>query len=198
MGTRGKGGQPSLVEKHPNFCEIELSIANGIPDTSLAKKYGISHDSICRHRRKMTPERRAILRYRRGDSPLDLHQLKESEAEMAVQRNIVMMAELFAVWRLCVNAEDWRGAASISGQYFKFAELQCRIVGEIIQGDRHLHLNVTDSPTYRRLIALIMAWAGDKPDLLTQLAQFFQDNDPEPAALKQLEAKPNGHDNFAV
>ena len=196
MGMRGKGGRRSTVESHPAFAEIELALANDISTLKLAEKYGMSDDALWRHKKKMTPERKAMLRYQRtGESPLDLQRLKESEAELSVQRNIVMLTELYAAWRLAVDSEDWRSAASLANQHFKYAELQAKLVGELIQGDRHLHLNVTDSPQYRRLVALLMAWAGDKPDLLTELSEFFAENDPEIQAAR-LEAMPNGHDAF--
>lgn len=189
---KGKRGKVSTVESHPNYAEIELALANEISVNKIAEKYTLSRDSLYRYLRSMPPERKALLRYRRDPSPIDLDQLRQSESEMAVQRNVVMLSELYHAWRLAIGNEDFRNAASLAGQHYKYAELQAKLVGELIQGDRHIHLSVTDSPQYRQLVAIVMAWAADKPDLSADLARFLQKNDPDQFGPPMLDASGDG------
>ena len=164
----------STIARHPNLAEIELALANNISAKLIAEKFNVGQHALYRYRNQMTPERLTLLRYRRGDSPIDLERLKQGEAESTVQRNVTMMAELWALYRLAADAHDYQTALGAAREYKKYNELQAKLVGELVTADQHLHLNVTDSPAFRRLVALVMAWAADKPDLSAELAEFLE------------------------
>ena len=167
----------SQITKHPNRAEIELALANGITQDRIAVRFGVSVDAVWRHKQKMTPERLVLLRYRKGDSPIDLEKLKQGEGEATVQRNVAMMAELWGLYQIAVDAGDLKTAVRTAREYRGYNELQAKLVGELVQGDRHLHLAVSDSPAFRRLVAVVMAWAADKPDLATQLSQILEETE---------------------
>jgi len=105
------------IVRHPNLAEIELGLANGISAKLLAEKFNLGQHALYRYRKRMTPERLTLLRYRRGDSPIDLERLKKGEAESTVQRNVVMMSEL---WQLTPapprRAPPRSGGAFLCGQ----------------------------------------------------------------------------------
>lgn len=189
-----KFGPPSKIAKHVNCAEIELALANGVTLKRIAEKYSLSITGLSRYRQAMTPERFALLRYRRGDSPIDLQRLREGESESLLQRIVVMLAELFSAWRIAVDHQDFRAAASLAGQHHKYVELEAKLLGDLIQGDRHIHIEITNSPEYRRLVAIVMAWASDKPDLAAHLAAFLEEQERAAA----LEAKPTGNGTYEV
>ena len=191
--AKHKRGPCSTVVRHPNFAEIELAMANNVRVEVICERYGLSKDAVYRHKNRMTPERLTLLRYRTGDSPIDLERLKQGEAESVVQRNVLMLAELFQLYRLCVETGDFRTAVRAASEYRGFVECQAKIVGELVTGDRHLHLAITDSPQFKKLVALVMSWAANKPDLAAQLGAFLQEQEAiEAAALPRLV---NGHDD---
>ncbi len=182
-------GSRSTIAKHPNLAEIELALANGISARLIAEKFQVGPYALYRYKARMTPERLTLLRYRRGDSPIDLERLKQGEAESTVQRNVTMMAKLWQLYRLAADAGDHQVAIQAAREYRRYNELQAKLVGELVTADRHLHLNVTDSPAFRRMISLVMAWAADKPDLAAQLAAFLEEQERQ---AEMIEAKPNG------
>lgn len=196
-------GHISSVERHPNFVEIELAIANEIKLDAIAEKYGLSKTAVWRHKQRMTPERLTLLRYRRGDSPIDLERLKQGEAESVVARNVVMLAELTQLWRLCVDAKDYRTAVRVAGEIREYNELQAKFVGELVTGDQHLHVQFQESPLYRELMAIVMAWAAKHPDLAAELSMFIEAQEAKRrqmealAAARVIDHKPNGFDHGA-
>ena len=139
-------GNRSTVATHPNLAEIELALANNISVPKIADKFNVGRYAVYRYKARMTPERLTLLRYRRGDSPIDLERLKQGEAESTVQRNVTMMAELWQLYRLAAEAGDHQVAIQAAREYRRYNELQAKLVGELVTADRHLHLNVTDSP----------------------------------------------------
>ncbi len=187
-------GSRSKIAKHPNLAEIELALANDIQLKKIGEKYGLTPTALCRYRQSMTPERRVLLKYRRGESPIDLERLKQGEAESTVQRNVVMMSELWGLFKLAADAGDHPTAIRAAREYREYNELQARLVGELISADQHVHLTIAQSPEYRRLVSFLMAWASNKPDFLADLAAFREEK--ERAAEATLEAKPNGVGTF--
>jgi hypothetical protein len=114
--------------------------------------------------------------------------LKQGEAESTVQRNVVMMSELWGLFKTAVDTGDSNIALRASREYREYNELQARLVGELISADQHIHLTIVQSPEYRRLVSFIMAWASDKAEFLAGFSDFLLEQ--ERAAT--LEAKPNG------
>ena len=110
MSRIRKPGRASNVTKHPNLPEIELALANGVRLETIGATYSLTPTQLCRYRQqRMTPERIAMLRYRRGDSPIDLERLKQGESEAIVQRNVTMMAELWHLYQVMVQNGDYLG-----------------------------------------------------------------------------------------
>lgn len=200
---KGQSGRKSQVVTHPQFATIELAVANDVSLKALAEQYGVSRDALSRFKRSMTPERKALLRYRVGESPIDLERLKRGEAELVTQRNVVMLAELQQLYRLCIIAKDFKTAVRVAGEYREYNELQARFVGELVTGDQHLHVQFQESPLYRELLALIMAWAAKHPDLAAELSGFVEAHEQKRrqmeamAAARVIEHKPNGYDHGA-
>jgi hypothetical protein len=101
-----------------------------------------------------------------------------------------MMSELWHLYRLAADTGDYQTAISATREYRRYNELQAKLVGELVTADRHLHLNVTDSPAFRRLVALVMAWAADKPDLSAKLAEFLEQQERAAKTLEMGDARP--------
>ena len=101
-----------------------------------------------------------------------------------------MMSELWQLYKLAADAGDYQTALGAAREYKKYNELQAKLVGELVTADRHLHLNVTDSPAFRRLVALVMAWAADKPDLSAKLAEFLEQQERAAEATELGDARP--------
>ena len=145
----------------------------------------------------MTEAEIARLRYSRfRESEAELAEIRDIEAERCVTRNATMMAEIFHCYRLAVDSGDFRGAATLANSYHKFQKLQSELVGELVRGNQTINFNVTESEPYRRLVSLLITWAGDKPSLQIELSKFLEAHEREFDPVKQLEAKPNGDGAF--
>src|SRR5208282_2900822 len=123
----------STVRTHPQLSSIRLSIANGIAHTRIASRYGLTRDAVDRYAKTMAPQELTLLRYKVGDSPISIQQLKESESEGLMHRIVSMLAEIGQVWRLCVDAKDYRVAARVAGVYAQYLEIEAKILGDIAQ-----------------------------------------------------------------
>src|SRR5690606_874313 len=89
-------------------------------------------------------------------------------------RVVSKLADLEQLYRLTVKLGDFQSALRATAEYRKYVDLQARLVGELVQGDRHLHFQVADSPHYKRLVALVMSWVADKPDMAAELSAFLE------------------------
>lgn len=64
---RGKRGRTSTIDKHPQRIQIELAIANDLSCTKIGERFGVHRDAVWRPGQKMTPQRRAMLKYNVGE-----------------------------------------------------------------------------------------------------------------------------------
>lgn len=191
----GKRGRIPSILKHPQRHEIECAIANGINPRLIAEKYGLHLNTINSHARRMTPERKAVLCYSTDDSLIDLEAIKKNEARSVVTRCLAGMADLQQLYDLALKLEDFAMAIRAKREYRNYLELQAKLVGELIAGDRHLHVAVAESPAYRRLVALVMSWVENDPAKMADLSSFLEnaENPPEAPVIEHV----NGHDHSA-
>ncbi len=131
--------------------------------------------------------------WRREQVLLDRMQETAEESRRAPSRRS-QEAELYGVWLIAVELQDFRAAASLAGQYHRFLETEAKLLGDLVQGDQHIHIEITNSPEYRRLVAFVMSWLSDKPEVAGQFAEFLEEQERAAA----LEAKPTGNGTYDV
>ncbi|MEM7312693.1 MAG: hypothetical protein AAF497_06035 [Planctomycetota bacterium] len=186
---RKKPGPKSSVLDHPEFARIELALANNLSVPALAKKFDLSPDALYRFRKTMSAERLATLRFVPEEvrSPIDLEALKRSEGEALFQRISIMLRDIYGGWRAALATGDHRSAASMANVHHKYVETQARLLGELPDGGRHIHINVINSPEFRGFVSRVMAWASGHPDLAAELARFLEEVAPDLANRRTIE-----------
>jgi hypothetical protein len=178
--TRSRTGKVSQVVQHPALSSIELSIANSVSIPKLADRYNISKDALYRYARTIPAERLAMLRYpREGESPVDLENLRRTESELVLQRVTTKLSDMEMLFRLCIEDDDRRSAISAAREYREFLEIEARMLGELVTGDRHLHVHLTSSPEYLKLRARLVAALTPYPEALAAVMDALAHDGPQ-------------------
>lgn len=144
---------------HPERAKIELGLAHRVPVRVLAQKYGLSKESIFRHRnRHLTPQLRAALLKAVRPSEIDLEQLKHSESEGLLQHLVAQRARLYALSDQAEGVGDIRAAAAVQGRLISNLELTAKLLGELRTASATVVTNILVSEEYHTLrSALILA-----------------------------------------
>ena len=136
----------STIAKHPNRAAIEMALASNIPLQRLAERYDVSTSALHRYKKAVPPQLIAALRYRVPETSIDLEALQRSESESLLHHLIAIRGQLYAHLNVCNEHGDRNGAARIASQLHRNLELTGELLGDLTQGDRHLHIHLQESP----------------------------------------------------
>lgn len=179
----GKGVECNCC-KHPDRASIELGLSNRVALRVLSKRYGISIDSLHRHRHKhMSPQLTAQLMQRGRLSEVDLEQLRITESEGILHHLVATRGRLYKAMDAADELGNHMDAARISGVLLKNLELTAKLLGDLQTGSSQVNILVL--PEYHGLRVAIMQALKMFPEARAAVAQALQNYEsPDVPALE--------------
>jgi hypothetical protein len=148
--------RPNSIMHHEARPQIERDLALGVPLRRLAKKYGISKDALCRHRKRLPPQLKAAMLAQALRPDVDLDQLRTSESEGLLAGLSAQRARLLLWQDWAASAEQFTIATAISAQIHRNLELVGKYLGEFAQHHVVSNVSVLVSPQYLELRSALL------------------------------------------
>jgi hypothetical protein len=143
--------------KHRELAGINLGLSRGVSVRALAKRYGISIDSLFRHRRlHLPPQLRASL-IAGPDLDIDLDKLRISESQSLLAHLVNLRGRLFSSLDVAEECRDGTMLARVAGQLHNNLEITGKLLGSLSSGHTSV-TNVLVMPAYVELrVSLVNA-----------------------------------------
>src|SRR5262249_47499408 len=163
--------------QHRERSAIDLALARGVSTGAIGKRYGISSDSVYRHRRNHLPPQLRAKLIAGPNIELDLDKLKETESQ-SLLANLVALHRLFASLDVAEECGDSAMVCRVTAQLHQNLELTGKLLGDLGVG-HSVTQNILIQPAYVEMrVALVDA-----------LAAFPEARKAVAAVLHGLEAK---------
>jgi hypothetical protein len=150
--------------QHVDRAQIERDLAVGVPLRLLAKRYGLSKDALCRHRKKLPPQLRAAMLAQSLRPEVDLDKLRTVESEGLLSNLAAQRARLLLWQDSAASAEQFGVAAQIAAQINANLALTGRYLGELGVHHTVTSVSVLVSPQYLELRAALLRALQPYPD----------------------------------
>jgi hypothetical protein len=161
--------RPCTVCTHLDRDEIDVELTGTAPVAQVAKKHGVTRDSLARHKAAhLTPALVRLAQQRRTDA--SAVSVAERLEELALQAS-----------RLLATAErksSLVAAAQLLGQARQILETIGRISGELNDRPQVNVLNVVSSPDWQQLRATILAALDPYPEAGRAVAIALMASEP--------------------
>jgi hypothetical protein len=164
--------------QHRERAAIDLALARGVSTPAVGKRYGISSDSVYRHRRNHLPPQLRAKLIAGPDTDIDLGHLRESESQSLLANLVAIRHRLFASLDVAEECGDSNMVCRVTAQIHQNLELTGKLLGDLGVGSTTVN-NVLVLPAYVEMrVALVNALAG-----------FPEARQAVAAVLHQLESK---------
>ncbi len=141
-------GRHNSIVRHEARAQIERDLAIGIPLRRLAKKYGVSKDVLCRHRKRLPPQLKAAMLAQALRPDVDLDKLRTTESEGLLATLAAQRARLLLWQDNAAAAEQFSVAAQLAAQIHTNLSLVGRYLGELSVHHTVTSVSVLISPQY--------------------------------------------------
>jgi transposase-like protein len=158
--------------EHRERAAIDLALARGVSTGAVSKRYGISTDSVYRHRRNHLPPQLRAKLIAGPDIDLDLDKLKETESQSLLAHLVALRHRLFASLDVAEECGD--------------SNMVCRVTGQL-----HANLELTGKlaafPEARQAVAAVLHQLETKAaeNITTESDRPLFDAAPVPRETKQ-------------
>jgi hypothetical protein len=164
--------------QHRERAAIDLAVARGVSTAAVGKRYGISTDSVYRHRRNHLPPQLRAKLIAGPEIDLDLDRLHETESQSLLANLVALRHRLFASLDVAEECGDSNMVCRVTAQIHQNLELTGKLLGDLGVGSTTV-TNVLVLPAYVEMrVALVNA-----------LAAFPEARQAVAAALHQVEAR---------
>jgi len=136
---------------HPSKDSINTRLINGVPDTVIAKEFGVSRDSVRRHRETHLPQLMLM-----GDKIREI-----TNADVLLLRSEELYNKAWELLRKAESTGDIKTAMSGIGQASRVIELLARLLGEI--KDTKV-VNVMAHPDTKELLQIVVEALSGYPE----------------------------------
>jgi hypothetical protein len=175
---------------HGDSGSIDYSLANGAQLTQLSRRFGVSVDSLKRHRaRHLDPSVVAKAKRKKliGDSQEALEDLKRDESVNLLARLNLARARLNTAIERAEKLNDNRAIGQLVGRLHENLELVAKLLGDLSSGSTQITNNVlVTSPDYMRLRARLVGILRRHPAALRDVLLAFNETDAA-SAPKEIE-----------
>lgn len=177
-GYRDNRGRACHTCEHERRPEIELRLANGAPVRVVAAKYGVSKDSLYRHRQLHMPAELVTQLQATGRraNPADLQELKRTESEGLLQNLVHERARQQRIADKAEAIDDFANATRASVAALKSSELIAKLLGDIKTGN--VTTNILLAPEFHAfrtaVIQALRPYRDAKLAVLSSLQQLEQ------------------------
>jgi hypothetical protein len=132
---------------------------------SLADRFDVSKDAICRHAANhLSPVQRAAILAQRKPTDIDLDALRTSESEGLLAQLVTQRARLQGHAELAASLGDVRGAVSAESAITGNLALVGKLLGQLVQVHDVRHTSILISADYIRLRTTIVQALRPFPD----------------------------------
>ena len=168
--------------EHPQRAQIDLALARKVPVRQLEKRFGLSKDSLSRHKREhLSPQMQAALQVSTRPSDVDLEALRKTESENLIQDTVYRRARLYKLLDTAEEMGDLRAAASIHGRLNDNSEFSAKLLGEINTATQHITQNILVTQEYHDLRGALIRALRPFPDARAAITRVFQQTEAEAA-----------------
>lgn len=143
--------QKCTICTHPDRESVDRSILEGESNRSIAKRFGINHSAVQRHRNQHIPQ----------------HLAQAKQAEVVTQADSLVDDLLFLKSKACdllrqaETMEDFRAASALIGQARQVIETLAEVRGEL---QRNQIINIIHQPIWIETRAVILNALEPYPD----------------------------------
>lgn len=167
-----------LTCKHRERAAIDLALARGVSVRALARRYGLSRDSLYRHvNSHLPPQLRASLIVG-PDLDIDLDKLRETESQSLLANLVNLRGRLFSSLDVAEECRDGTMLARIAGQLHNNLEITGKLLGSLSSG----HTSVTN-------VLIQPQYVSMRVELVNALRPFPEAARAVAAVLHQVESK---------
>jgi hypothetical protein len=169
--------------KHPRRAEMEHSLANRVAVLRIAKRFGVSRDSLNRHKAKhLPPQLEAALLSRNGaPSPIDLELLRKDESEGLLQTLIWQKAHVLQQIDRAEQNMDPVAVSRFHDVLLKNTQTIAKLVGELASHTRNITNNFLIAPEYLQLRHAITSALRPFPEAGKAVSRALQELERTPA-----------------
>lgn len=172
------------VCEHVERTRIELLLAGGAGQTAVAKKYGMSKDSVHRHwHGHVSEERRSALMFGPVQREALASHLAE-ESSSVIDHYRAVRAGLYALYDAAVTAGDRNGGALLAGRLHENLAAMARLTGQLAASPL-VQISQTN------IFLNDPAFASFQADLIRVLSRFPEARDAVMTEFERLEAAPS-------
>jgi len=164
--------------QHRERAAIDLALARGVSTAAVGKRYGISSDSVYRHRRNHLPPQLRAKLIAGPDIDIDLDKLKESESQSLLANLVALRHRLFASLDVAEECGDSNMVCRVTAQLHQNLELTGKLLGDLGVG-HSVTQNILIQPAYVEMRVALVDALGAFPEARKAVA----------AVLHGLEAK---------
>lgn len=175
-------GTQCSVCQHREAAGINLALARRVATTALSKRYGVSTDSLKRHRANhMPPQLRAQLLAGPDIEGVDLDKLRETESQSLLLHLVALRNRLFATLDVAENCADGNMLARIAAQLHRNFELVGKLLGDLAVGGTTVN-NVLIAPQYLEMRIELVRALMPFPEARAAVAQVLHAIEDKSAA----------------
>lgn len=179
-------GVPGGVTVHPQRAEIELQLAKGVPLRVLSARYGLSPDTLWRHKASLPPQLKEALIHKALKPGIALDKLRTEESESLLLNIQAQRAKLLRAQDRAIETEQLSIVAQISGQIHRNLEIAAKYLGLLVQHHQHTSVSILLAPEYLTLRATLVQSLAPYPEArhaVTQALQRIESASAHPAPI---------------
>jgi hypothetical protein len=170
--------------QHPERTRIELLVADGASQRSVARKYDLSWRTLNRHwLGHVTEERRSTL-VLGPVSKAALAARVAEESESVLDHHKSVRAGLYAVYDTAVTAGDRSGVALLAGRLIEVNNAIAKLTGQLLTSplitNTTINNTLVTSPEYLRLREGLLQLGRAHPQIRPDLIALLKRLDTEP------------------
>jgi hypothetical protein len=191
--------RPKTGPGHCQVCNhdrrhlIDLALICGEKHTTLARRFGVSADSLSRHAAKhLTPTQRAALITSFSPSAVDLEQISRSESENLLAHLVTQRARLATMASSALEADPPlpNVAVRCEAAILNNLELVSRLLGQIVTRTEITSRSILLTPQYIQLRQILIEELRGSPEIAARIAQRIAALENEAAAEITAKSQP--------
>jgi hypothetical protein len=174
--------------------KIEIGLTYKVPRSTLARRYGLSDDSVTRHAKNhLTPTMRAAILAAQKPAVVDLEALTRSEEEGLLAQLVHQRGRLQLTVEQAQSLGDTSGVVRAERAITQNLELVAKLLGQLVQHHQVTHASVLVSPDYLKLRQVLVETLRPHKAAALDVGRALAKLEQEAAtAIKAKAAKANG------
>jgi transposase-like protein len=157
--------------KHRENTSIDLGLSRGVSVLALSRRYGVTTDSLYRHRKlHLSPQLRAKL-LQGPDTEIDLDKLRETESQSLLANLVALRRRLFASFDYAEEMGDTHLLTRVSSQIHTNLEITGKLIGDL--GVAGSTTNILVLPTYVEMRVELVRALAPFPEARVAVAQVL-------------------------